>query len=55
MLTGVTVIEAPPLGESFAVSGQRQVVLGVTDAEAQRFFRATGSVDAPALTIVRRG
>lgn len=55
VLTGVTVLDAPPAGESFAVSGQRQVVLGVTDVEAQRFFRATGSVDAPALTIVRRG
>lgn len=55
VLTGVTVLEAPPAGESFAVSGQRQVVLGVTDAEAQQFFRATGAVDAPALTIVRRG
>jgi len=55
VLAGVTVLEAPPAGESFAVSGQRQVVLGVTDAEAQRYFRATGSVDAPALTIVRRG
>lgn len=55
VLTGVTVLEAPPAGESFAVSGERQVVLGVSDAEAQRFFRATGSVDAPALTIVRRG
>jgi hypothetical protein len=54
VLTGVTVLEAPPAGESFAVSGQRQVVLGVTDAEAQRFFRATGSEDAPSLTIVRR-
>ena len=55
VLTGVTVLEAPPPGESFAVSGQRQVVLGVTDEEAQQFFRASGSVDAPALTIVRRG
>jgi hypothetical protein len=55
VLTGVTVLEAPPADESFAVSGQRQVVLAVTDAEAQQFFRATGSVDAPALTIVRRG
>jgi hypothetical protein len=54
VLTGVTVLDAPPPAESFAVSGQRQVVLGVTDAEAQRFFRATGSVDAPSLTIVRR-
>jgi hypothetical protein len=55
VLSEVTVLDAPPVGESFAVSGQRQLVLGVTDAEARRFFRATGSLDAPALTIVRRG
>ena len=55
VLTGVAVIDAPPVGESFAVSGQRQVVLGVNDSEVQQFFRETGSVDDPALTIVRRG
>jgi hypothetical protein len=55
VLTGVTVLDAPPVGESFAVSGQRQLVLGVTEAEARRFFRATGALDTPALTIVRRG
>lgn len=55
VLSGVTVLEAPAADESFAVSGQRQVVLGVTEAEAQRFFRVTGSVDGPVLTIVRRG
>lgn len=55
VLTSVTVLDAPPVGESFAVSGQRQVVLGVTDSEAQQFFRATGSADNPTLTIVRRG
>jgi hypothetical protein len=55
VLSEVTVVDAPPVGESFAVSGQRQLVLGVTDAEARRFFRVTGSFDAPALTIVRRG
>jgi hypothetical protein len=43
------------VGESFAVSGQRQVVLGVTESEAQQFFRASGAVDQPVLTIVRRG
>lgn len=55
VLTGVTVLDAPPVGESFAVSGQRQLVLGVTEAEARRFFRATGGLDTPVLTIVRRG
>ncbi len=55
VLSEVTVIDAPPLDETLAVSGQRQVVLGVTELDARRFFRATGEIDAPTLTIVRRG
>ena len=55
VLTAVTVLDAPPVGVSFAVRGQLQLVLGVTEAEARRFFRATAALDTPALTIVRRG
>ena len=55
VLSEVTVIDAPPLDETLAVSGQRQVVLGVTELDARRFFLATGDIDAPTLTIVRRG
>lgn len=55
VLSGVTVVDAPPLDEGFAVSGQRQIVLGVGEADAARFFRLVGPLDAPTLTIVRRG
>jgi len=55
VLSGVTVIEAPPLDEGFAVTGQRQLVLGVGEDDAARFFRQVGGLDAPTLTIVRRG
>ena len=55
VLSGVTVIEAPPLDEGFAVSGKRQLVLGVGEDDAARFFRQVGGLDAAALTIVRRG
>jgi hypothetical protein len=55
VLTGVTVIDAPPLDESFAVSGRRQLVLGVSGQDAARFFALVGSLDDPGLTIVRRG
>ncbi len=55
VLSEVTVIDAPPLDETLAVSGQRQVVLGVSELDARHFFRATGDIDAPTLTIVRRG
>lgn len=54
VLSEVTVIDAPALEEGFAVSGQRQVVLAVTEQDASRFFRATGEADSPVLTILRR-
>jgi hypothetical protein len=54
VLAGVTVIDAPPLDEGFAVSGKRQLVLGVTERDAARFFAAVGGLDAPVLTVVRR-
>ena len=55
VLSGVTVIEAPPVGDSLAVSGRRQLVLGVAEDDAARFFEAVGGVDQPVLTVVRRG
>ena len=55
MLAGVTVIEAPALDDSFAVSGRRQLVLGVTEEDAARFFRVVGSLDDPGLTVLQRG
>ncbi len=55
LLTGVTVIDAPPLDEGFAVSGRRQLVLGVTEDDAARFFRLVGRFVDPTLTVVRRG
>ena len=55
VLTGVTVIDAPPLDEGFAVSGRRQLVLGVGEDDATRFFAVVGALDAPSLTVVRRG
>lgn len=55
VLSGVTVIEAPPLDEGFAVTGMRQLVLGVGEDDAARFFRQVGGLDALSLTIVRRG
>lgn len=54
VLAGVTVIDAPPLDEGFAVSGKRQLVLGVSEQAAADFFTAVGGLDAPVLTVVRR-
>lgn len=55
VLSEVSVIEAPTLDEGFAVSGRRQLVLGVDEDDAARFFRLVGALDAPTLVIVRRG
>jgi hypothetical protein len=54
-LSAVTVVEAPPLDEGFAATGQRQLVLAVDDAGARRFFALLGSLDSPVITVVRRG
>jgi hypothetical protein len=54
-LAGVTVVDAPPLEESFGTSGRRQLVLAVPEAEAAPFFVLLGSHDTAVLTVVRRG
>jgi hypothetical protein len=55
VLRGVTVVSASSLDETFGASGRRQLVLGVADHEAGAFFQAYGGLDAPTLTVVRRG
>jgi hypothetical protein len=55
VLHGVTVVSASSVEEGFGASGQRQLVLGVADGEAGDYFEAYGSVDAPVVTVVRRG
>jgi hypothetical protein len=54
-LAGVTVVDAPPIEDSFGTSGRRQLVLAVPEEEAAPFFALLGSHDAPVLTVVRRG
>lgn len=54
-LAGVTVVDAPPLSESFGTSGRRQLVLAVPEAAAAPFFALLGSHDTAVLTVVRRG
>ncbi len=55
VLTGVTVISASSVDEGFGASGQRQLVLGVTQEAAGPFFEAYGNVESPVVTVVRRG
>ncbi len=55
ILRGVTVIDAPSLDEGFAVSGKRQLVLGLGEDDAAGLFEALGAYDNPVITVVRRG
>jgi len=54
-LEGVTVVDAPPLAESFGTSGRRQLVLAVPEEATAPFFALLGSHDTAVLTVVRRG
>jgi hypothetical protein len=54
-LSGVTVLDAPPADQAFGSDGTRMLVLGMSAAEAQRFFRLLASTDGAALTVVGRG
>lgn len=54
-LAGVTVVDAPPLAESFGTSGRRQLVLAVPEAAAAPFFALLGGHDTAVLAVVRRG
>ena len=54
-LSAVTVVDAPPLEQSFAATGKRQLVLAVDEQDATRFFRLLGSTESPVITVVRPG
>ena len=54
-LEEVTVVDAPPVAESFGTSGRRQLVLAVPESAAAPFFALLGRYDTAVLTVVRRG
>lgn len=53
-LSAVTVVAAPPVEESFAVTGTRQLVLAVDDAEVAPFLARLDGQDDPVVRIVQR-
>jgi hypothetical protein len=55
VLTGVTVVAAPPASENLAATGNRTIDVAVTEEQAQAYFAALASVDDPLLTVVRAG
>lgn len=54
-VSGVTVLAAPHEEDAFGSDGSRTLVLGMSGAEAQRFFHLLASTDDAALTVVGRG
>jgi hypothetical protein len=55
VLSGVTVVDAPPAEEAFGADGSRMLVLAMAAAQAQRFFRLLAATDDASLTVVGRG
>ena len=55
VLSGVSVVDAPPADETFGADGSRMLVLAMSDAQAQQFFRLLATTDDAALTVVGRG
>lgn len=52
-LREVSVVDAPAAGESFAASGDRQVVLAVAADGVEAFYATMDAMDDPVVTIVR--
>ena len=55
VVAAVTVLDAPAADDVFGADGTRMLVLGMSGAEAQRFFRSLASTDDAAVTVVGRG
>ncbi|MDZ5622877.1 hypothetical protein [Nocardioides bizhenqiangii] len=53
-LSEVTVVAAPPVEESFAVTGTRQLVLAVDDAAVAPFLALLDGQDDPVVRVVQR-
>lgn len=55
VLDDVVVVDAPPVGDGFGSTGERQVVLAVGEEQADRLARALGAAAGGAVTITRQG
>jgi hypothetical protein len=51
-LDDVTVVAAPSTGDTFAVDGNRQLVVAVPEDEVAAFESALGRLDEPRLSVV---
>lgn len=55
VLSEVTVVAAPPPDETFAASGDRQIVLAVATESVGEFYGSMDAMADPVVTIVRHG
>lgn len=53
-LSAVSVVDAPPLADSFGSTGKRQLVLAVPKDQVAAFFGLLQSTQQPTITVVRR-
>lgn len=54
-LEAVTVIDAPPVEENFAATGNRTVDVAVTEEQARDYFAQRAELDDPVVTVVKVG
>jgi hypothetical protein len=54
-LEGVTVVDAPPVEDNFAATGNRTIDVVVSDAQARDYFARRAELDDPVVTVVKVG
>lgn len=54
-LEGVTVVDAPPVEDNFAATGNRTVDVVVSEAQARDYFARRAELDDPVVTVVKVG
>jgi hypothetical protein len=54
-LEAVTVVDAPPVADNFAATGNRTIDVVVSEAQARAYFSARAELDDSAVTVVKVG
>ena len=54
-LEAVTVVDAPPVEDNFAATGNRTIDVVVSEGEAQDYFAERAELDDPVVTVVKVG
>lgn len=54
-LVAVPVVDAPPVGDNFAATGNRTIDVAISEEQAQAYFTARAALDDPVVTVVKVG